>query len=44
MTVTTLSDAQIEAWREAAKPAIDTYIESAGEAGQKLVDSVRALY
>jgi len=44
MEVTTLSDAQIEAWREAAKPAIDTYIESAGEAGRELVDSVRALY
>ncbi len=44
MEVVTLTDAQLEAWRKAAAPAIDAYVESAGEAGQKLVDSVRALY
>ncbi len=44
MQVTTLTDAQIEAWRKAAAPAIDAYIESAGDAGRQLVDSVRKFY
>lgn len=44
MKVITLSDEQIEAWRQASAPAVDAYIESAGEAGQKLVDSVRDMY
>ncbi len=44
MQVTNLTDEQIEAWRKAAAPAIDAYIESAGDAGRELVDSVQKLY
>ena len=44
MKVVTLSDEQIDAWRQASAPAIDAYIESAGDAGRELVDSVKKLY
>jgi C4-dicarboxylate-binding protein DctP len=44
MSVSNLTPEQLEAWQKAAAPAIDAYIESAGEEGRKLVDAVRALY
>lgn len=44
MQVVNLTPAQLTAWQEAAAPAIDEYIKSAGPAGQRLVDEVRKLY
>lgn len=44
MKVITLTDEQVQAWQAAAAPAIEAYIESAGDAGRELVDAVRALY
>lgn len=44
MEVTNLTPEQIEEWQKAAAPAIDAYIEAAGEEGRELVEAVRALY
>lgn len=44
MTVTHLTPEQLEAWQEAAAPAIDAYIASAGEEGRELVEAVRSMY
>jgi C4-dicarboxylate-binding protein DctP len=44
MQVINLTPAQLTAWQEAAAPAINEYIKSAGPVGQRLVDEVRKLY
>lgn len=44
MKVVNLTPAQLTAWQEAAAPAINEYIKSAGPAGQRLVDEVRKFY
>lgn len=43
MKVITLTPEQEAAWKQAAEPAVEAYIDAAGEQGQKLVDAVRAL-
>lgn len=43
MKVITLTPDQVAAWKQAAEPAVDAYIDAAGEQGRKLVDAVRAL-
>lgn len=44
MKVIHLEPEQIEAWQKAAAPAVDAYINEAGDAGQRLVDEVRKLH
>lgn len=44
MTVAHLTPEQVKAWQDAAAPAIDAYIENAGEEGRELVEAVRSLY
>ena len=44
MNVVHLTPEQREAWREAAAPAIDLFLESAGEQGEALVEEIRKLY
>ncbi|MAU98966.1 MAG: C4-dicarboxylate ABC transporter substrate-binding protein [Fulvimarina sp.] len=43
MKVQNLTPEQIAVWQEAAAPAVDAYIQSAGEVGKELVDQVKAL-
>ena len=43
MKVQNLTPEQIAVWQKAAAPAVDAYIEAAGEEGRKLVDAVQAL-
>ncbi|MBB4305678.1 C4-dicarboxylate-binding protein DctP [Rhodobium orientis] len=43
MQVQNLTPEQIAAWQKAAAPAVDAYIEAAGEEGRKLVEAVRGL-
>jgi TRAP-type C4-dicarboxylate transport system substrate-binding protein len=43
MKVVNLTPEQVAAWRKAAAPAIDKYIQAAGPVGQKLVDEVNKL-
>ncbi len=44
MNVVHLTPEQLAAWQEAAAPAVDLFIESAGPEGEKLVEAIRALY
>lgn len=43
MKVITLTPEQMAAWQQAAQPAVQAYIDAAGEQGRELVDAVRAL-
>jgi len=43
MTVTKLSPTDIEAWRKATSPVVDTFIKQAGPLGQQLVDAAASL-
>ncbi|MER0236879.1 TRAP transporter substrate-binding protein DctP [Fulvimarina sp. MAC8] len=43
MQVQELTPEQLAAWQEAAAPAVDAYIESAGEEGEELVEAVKSL-
>lgn len=44
MKVIHLTPEQVAAWQKAAAPAVDAYIEAAGEQGRWLVEAVQALY
>lgn len=44
MKVVNLTPQQIAEWQKAAAPAVDAYIQSAGETGKKLVDEIKKLY
>jgi C4-dicarboxylate-binding protein DctP len=44
MKVTNLSPEQIDVWQKAAGPAVEAYIQEAGNDGRKLVEAVRAMY
>ena len=43
MQVQTLTPEQIAAWQSAAAPAVEAYIEAAGDEGRELVDAVRGM-
>ncbi|MDO6587651.1 TRAP transporter substrate-binding protein DctP [Salipiger sp. 1_MG-2023] len=43
-TVTELTPEQLRAWQDAAAPAVEVFVQDAGEVGQTLVQSVQALY
>ncbi|WP_227369234.1 TRAP transporter substrate-binding protein DctP [Halomonas sp. M20] len=43
MEVVELTEEQLKAWQEASEPAVQAYIETAGETGQELVDQVRQM-
>ncbi|SHF61880.1 C4-dicarboxylate-binding protein DctP [Modicisalibacter ilicicola DSM 19980] len=43
MEVVELTEEQLEAWQQASEPAVQAYIEAAGETGRKLVDQVRQM-
>nr|WP_298414090.1 TRAP transporter substrate-binding protein DctP [uncultured Halomonas sp.] len=43
MEVVELSEEQLEAWKEASEPAVQAYIDAAGDPGQELVDQVREM-
>ncbi|WP_420392336.1 TRAP transporter substrate-binding protein DctP [Acuticoccus sp.] len=43
MEVIDLTPQEIDAWKEAAAPAIEAFVASAGELGEELVNEVRAL-
>ena len=40
MTVVTLSDDDLAAWKAVMQPVYDSYLAGTGEAGQKILDSV----
>lgn len=43
MNVIHLSDDDIQQWREATQPVVDSFIENAGPLGKQVVDAARAL-
>ena len=43
MKVVELSDADIEAWRAATKPVLDSYLEESGDLGQQVYKAAQAL-
>lgn len=44
MQVMELTEEQLQAWQEASEPAVEAYIETAGDQGRELVEAVRAMY
>ncbi|WP_142846768.1 TRAP transporter substrate-binding protein DctP [Telmatospirillum sp. J64-1] len=44
MKVIRLTPEQVVAWQKAAEPAVEAYIQSAGETGRRLVEMMRAYY
>ena len=44
MKVVHLTPEQVREWQEAAAPAVDAYIQSAGDVGKRLVDEIKKLY
>src|SRR5690554_6831455 len=44
MQVVTLTPEEIKAWQDAAAPAVDAFIQEAGEEGKRLVEAVKKLY
>jgi len=44
MQVVNLTPEEIKAWQDAAAPAVDAFIQEAGEDGKRLVEEVRKLY
>lgn len=41
MQVVELTEEQVKAWQKAAEPAVQAYIDAAGDTGQALIDKVR---
>lgn len=44
MNMVRLSPEQVQAWQEAAAPAVEAFIKDTGEVGQRLVDEIKKLY
>jgi len=44
MKVIHLTPDQVKAWQAAAAPAVETYIQTAGDVGKRLVDEIKKLY